>query len=303
VRIPIPLVLLLSLAVIGAVWWFGTRNSDFLTPPPASKLVANRTKIESSLPPADPPDDTVAVPAVVAETTPPPPVEEPKPTIVLGDLNSPPTLQEYSDLAPKGAAHLMDLAGLLETEGAFQRALLAWERVLDMGQADASQASTAIAAIKRLRPTLPDWNTERAGAIAITLHAGTGKKFAKTLTPVLEKTARELESASSGILKVTATITTGRDRRSTTGRAPMVIWFTGPKKNSASTAVLTFSVGSPQSLGDDLLKTVALLVRSYLGETSYVTAATGDNPLATLNSHITRRNWQELGTRLNCPSK
>ena len=241
--------------MIGGVWWYGTRKADFLTPPPASKLAENRARVESSLPQVDHPDNAVAVPAGAVEPAPPPP-EELKPAIVLGDLSSPPTLQEYAEFAPKGAAHLLDLAALLEAEGEFQRALLAWERVLDTGKADATQAGTAIAASQRLRPTLPAWNTDRAKAIAITLHAGTSSKNAKTLTPVLEETAREMERASAGILKVTAIVTSGRGRLTATTPVPVALWLAGPTKGSVSTAVRSFTVGSPKSLRDDLLKTV-----------------------------------------------
>ena len=86
------------------------------------------------------------------------------------------------------------------TPGEFQRALLAWERVIDLTKPDETQAAAAISAIKRLRPTLPNWNTSPESAIAIELHAGTGKTMAKTLTPVLESVARDVEAAVRALL-------------------------------------------------------------------------------------------------------
>ena len=303
-RVPIPLVLFLALAVSGGVWWYGTRYADFLTPPSAAKLAEIRASLESSLPQADHPDDAVSVPAIVKNPPPAAPVEEPKPAMVLGDLATPPTLREYSDLAPKGAGHLINLAVLLEVEGEFHRALLAWERALDMGKPDEAQATAAIASIKRLRPTLPDWNTHPAKAIAITLHAGTGKKSATTLAPILEQTARDLERASAGILKVTATVTAGRSNSSASSAAPVALWLAGPTKHSLSTKVLSFTLTSPKSLHDDLLKSVFLIVRSDLGHATSHTPpalAKNDNLLEALNSRITRLDWHELGTRLNRP--
>jgi len=300
-------VLLLSFTVIGGVWWYGTRKTDFLTPPAEAKLAENRARVESSLPQADHPDNAVSVPAAAPDPATPPAPEEPKPTLVLGDFSTPPGLQEYAEFAPKGAAHLMDLAVLLEAEGESQRALLAWERVLDTGKADEGQTTAAIAAIKRLRPTLPAWNTDRSKVITITLHAGTGKKNAKALTPIVEETARELERASAGILKVTATVTVGRGSLSATAPAPVALWLAGPGKGAVSTPVRSFTVGSLKTLHDDLLKTVFLLVSGYLAhESSQAPPAAltaGDKPLDALTYQITRRKWQELGTSLNRPPK
>jgi hypothetical protein len=303
VRIPIPVVLLLALAVCAGGWWHGTRHSDFLTPPSEERLAAIRRNVEASLPQADHPDDAVSVPAVIKEPDPPAPVQEPKPAMEFGDLGSPATLREYSDAAPKGAAHLINLAVLLEAEGEFQRALLAWERVLDMGKPDDGQTGRAIAAIKRLRPTLPDWNAQPTSAIAITLHAGTGKKTASTLAPVLNEVAKNLENASAGILKVTASVTTGRSTSSTKKAAPVALWLAGPSKESNSTEVLSFTVDSPKTLREDLDKTVFQIIRGYLSHGPSHTLppeiAAGGNPVEALQSHITRLSWQELGTMLN----
>ena len=299
-RVPLPIALLLALAVVGGVWWYGTHDADFLTPPPAAKLAQIRSKVELSLPPADHPnDDAVSVPH---EIKPPPPVETPGPTIELGDLHRPPTLHEYADLAPKGTAHLIDLAMLLETAGETQRALLAWERVLDRGKPDESQANAAITAIKRLRPITPDWNTDPAKTLAIVLHAGTAKKTAKILKPILDEAARELERASAGILKVTANVTAGKDNPKTKGPATIALWLAGPAKNARSTEVLSFTLAPPGSLRDEVRNTVFSIVRSHQGPAGSQpppAAADGGNPADPLNSQVTRLCWLELGTMLN----
>ena len=306
-RVPNPWVLLLALAVIVSVWWYGIRKTDFLTPPAASELAEIRTQVEASLPETDHPADAVSAPAVVKEPTPPTPVEIPKPVVDPGDLTRTPTLHEYSDRAPKGAAYLMDLAVLLEAKGAPQRALLAWERVLDSAKPDPDQTGSALAAVIRLRPTLPDWNTGRAKTIAITLHAGTGKKHVKTLIPALEKTARELERASAGILKVSAIVNPSRGNPTISGPAPVALWFTGSTTNAPSSAVFTFTFQSPQSLHDDLRKATFLLIREHLGHdttrTPPAALTNGENPLDALRSHITRLGWGKLGALLQPPPK
>lgn len=305
-RVPIPVVILLVLAVVGGVWWETTRHMDFLTPPPAARLEEIRVKIESSLPRADQMDDAISVPAVVKETK-PPPMEEPKPTIDLGDLTTPPTLQNYGELSPQGSAYLIELATRLEEKGEFQRALLAWERVIDFTKPDESQAAAAVSSIKRLRPTLPDWNAKPEAAIPITLHAGTGKTLAKTLAPILEGVARDLERASSGTVKVKAAVTAGKTNTSTKGPVPVALWLAGPDKKSTSTEVLSFTVDSPDALRQDILKTVFLLVRSHLSRSTAFTPPAGlgdgENPRDALNFRVTRLCWSEFASALTLPPK
>jgi len=292
------MVILLVLAVVGGAWWCNTRHMDFLTPPLAAKLEEIRIRVESSLPREDKTDDAISVPALVKEAAPPPVLEEP--SIDLGDLTTPPTLQSYGELSPQGSAHLMELATELEKKGEFQRALLAWERVID-----ATQAATAISAIKRLRPTLPEWTTKPEEKIQITLHAGTGKKQAAALTAILTGVSRDLEAASSGIVKATTTVAAGKTSTTVKSPTPVALWLAGPDKKSTSTETLSFTVASPDALRQDILRTVFQLVRSHLTRaTKYTPPAAltdGEDPQAALNFRITRLCWNEFAATLNLP--
>ncbi len=302
-RIPIPLVLLLCLVVMAGVWWCGSRHADFVTPPSASKLAEVRLKVESSLPPADHPVDAVSPPLESVKPTPPPP-EPPKPAIELGDLSRSPMLQDFHDAATRGAPYLIELAGLLEAKGETQRALLAWERVIDLGNPNETQTQSAITAIKRLRPGVPDWKPKTA-PLNITLHAGTAKKNAKSLKPMLEETARDIEHASAGILKVTVVLAAGRDHRDVSPHPTVAIWFTGSNKTPRSTAVFSFAMQSPDTLRADLQNAVFQIVRGYLGrgpsQTPPSEMAEGEAPLDALTYRITRLFWADLGTLLNHP--
>lgn len=305
VRVPIPVVILLVLTVVGGTWWKTTRHLDFVTPPSEAKLAEIRQKVESSFPQADRVDDAISVPVVVEPPPPPPP--PPKPVIDLGDLSQPPALQNYGEISPKGPAPLIELARALEEKGEFQRALLAWERVIDLTKPDAAQSATAISSIKRLRPTLPDWNTKPETAIQIQLQASTSKKLVKDLTPVLEGVARELERASSGILKIKTTVTPGKSSTSSKAPTPVALWLTGPGKKPVSTDVMSFTVESPDKLRDEISKTVFLLVRAYLVKSTAYTppadVAVGENPMDALTFRITRLGWSEFATSLNLPPK
>lgn len=304
-RVPIPVVILLVISVIGGVWWKGTREKDFLTSPSPKKLDEIRSRVESSFPRTDGTEDAISQPAVPIEPVKPVVVEPPKPEIDLGDLNATPTLTQYGERSPQGAAHLMELAKVLEEKGQFQRSLLAWERVLDLTKPDEGQQKAAVAAIKRLRPTLPDWNTDPAKKIQITLHAGTGKKMAKPLAPVLEQAARDVERLSAGIVKVTTEVTAGKSNAK--GPSPVALWLAGPTKKSVSTEVLSFTVESPEAMHGEVMKTIFQLLRSSLSQsTSYtVPTALGDqeNPQDALNFRVTRLGWNEFSAALNLPPK
>ena len=296
VRVPIPLVIFLCLAVIGGFWWSGSRDKDFLTPPPETTLALIRAKAEFAMPQTDAP---AAPPTRPPSRSTPPVAEQPSPII---PPVSPPSLDEYRDLASKGAAPMISTARLMEDNGNFELALLAWERVVDMSKADASQRDQALLAIQRLRATLPDWNSDPSRALEIVLHAGAGKTTAEALTPAIEETARELESASSGLLKVTAKIISGRDHAAD-GPAPIALWLTGSTENSPTTDVLSFTVDSKKDPHNDLHATVYRLIRGYLARTAThntpMKLSKNGSPETALNSHITRLAWREFGTRLN----
>ena len=308
-RVPIPVVILLVLAVVGGTWWSNTRHLDFVTSPSVSHLADIRVKIESSLPQIDRVDNAISPPVIAPPPPPPPPppVELPKPIIELGDLTTPPGLQDYGVRSSKGSTHLMELATLLEEKSEFERALLAWERVLDLTYPDASQTFTTLSAIKRLRPKLPDWNAKPETSITICLRAGTSKKLAKTLPPILERVARDLERASSGIVKIKTSVTVGKISSSTKGPAPIAIWLAGRDKKSVSTEVRSFTAKSPDTLRDDILNTVFQLIQSHLRRsTAYTPPAdltSGESIQDALTFRITRLCWSEFATALNLPPK
>lgn len=300
------MVILLIIAVVGGVWWDGTRDKDFLTPPSEENLRELRTRVESSFPQGTDIDDTVSEPVAPAPPEQAVVVVEPrKPQIELGDLSAIPRLEEYAELSPQGSAHLIALAGTLEEQGHLQRSLLAWERVIDLTKPDADQLLAAVSAIKRLRPTLPDWNSDSSKAITITLNAGTGKTLAKSLAPVLEQAARDLEKASAGILKVTAKVTAGKSNLSGKEPTPVALWLAGAAKGSPSTEVLSFTVTSPEVLRREVLNTIFQLVRSHINQnTSYTTPAAlaeQENPFEALSDRFSRLCWSEFATILNLP--
>ena len=49
-RVPIPVVILLSLGAVALPWWLGTRHMDFLKPPTEFQLTRLRSDVVSSFP-------------------------------------------------------------------------------------------------------------------------------------------------------------------------------------------------------------------------------------------------------------
>ena len=301
-RIPVPVVILLVLAVVGGVWWTSTRKMEFMTPPSENQLAIVRARAMEAIPQPERAGEPTKTPAL-KKVEPGTPVEPEKPPgIEMGDLESPPTLEAYSDRALDGHAKLAELAAALEKEGEFQRSLLAWERSLDLTKPDPTQAAGAIAAIRRLRPTLPDWNSDPNLEIPIVLHAGTGPAIADALRPALEQAARELSHHSAGILKVTSTLAVGK-RTTMKGPVPVALWLSGPSKDSASTDVLSFTVASNEVLAEEIYKTAFQLISGQLKRQNQLTppadVTPGESAADALQSHITRLSWREFGKSLN----
>ncbi len=289
-------------------WWLFTREMDFVTPPSEATLAAIRAESRASLPLSEDtiePSPSAPPPAAPAELIrPKTSVTTASPsTLDLGDLATPPVLDSYSDRAPDGPDVLFQLARALEASGAFQRALLCYERVLDLSTADPTQVEAAITEIARLRNTLANWNTDPIKAIPVTIHIGTSPRFADDLPPIVDEIQRELRNASAGILRFSSEIHVGPTSQNENAPTPLAIWLTSGEENSASTDVLSFTTDNPETLTNEILKTTFNLVRSTLAKsTSYNPAPeASEDLLKSLNSHITRLLWKEFGNAISSP--
>lgn len=298
--------MILALAVVAGVWWWGTRDIDFLAPPTEEELAAARGRVDL-LPQTEFPADAVSPPPKPPPPPPPPPppVVKPKPVIGLGDLTQAPKLDEYAAAAAMGSDALIELAGRLEKKQETQRALLAWERVLDSGHSDPGQVGAAILAVRRLRATVPPWNKNLKDTLAIRLRASSNRKNSQALKAAINKAAREIETASSGILKVTAEVTPGRQSTSGSGASTVALWLVGTTAKPISTETRLFTVPASGSLADEVSSTVFHLIRGYLGDHPTrkppPTVALGAAPAEGLQYHLTRLHWHDLGTALNRP--
>lgn len=303
-RIPPLIVLPLCILTIAFIWWTSTREMDFITPPSEARLKEIQKETIASLSVSPNADDTITVrvPTPSDDVTAIEPIESTEPVDLgdLGDLDTPPVLDTYSDRAPEGAGKLLALAAALEKNGSFQRSLLANERVLDLAQSNPEQVQVAVSNIQRIRPTLTRWNRDSDTGLPITIHIGTGEKFADVLPEILGQITSDLNNASSSLITFDSKLNIGKTIQDTNAPAPVAVWITG-RDGEISTDVLSFTADDPQALNNDILKTVFNLVRAHLQKSaSYNPApeALGD-PLTALNSHITRLLWQEFGMTMN----
>ncbi len=301
-RIPLLAAIPICLLTVVLIWWVGTRDMDFLTPPSEARLGQIRAEALASLPVSRMEDDAISI------KVPPPDGDpaDPDPTAQLdpadlGDIKSPPVLDTYSDRAPEGSEKLFALAAALEQAGAFQRALLAYERILDLAESDPEQIQSAVSAIRRLKPTLPDWNPDPETATQAVIHIGTGEKFAEILPELLAEITRDLNTASSGLVRFSHELHVGRTIQTIDAPTPVALWITGSGDDPISTDVLSFTTDDKETLRSDLLKTAFNLVRGHLSKAaSYNPAPEAlDDPQAALESHITRLLWNEFGKTLS----
>lgn len=305
-RIPFSIAIPACCLAVLLTWWIGTRRLDFLTPPTEARLEEIRVGTLAALSSSIKKDDAIAVRVAPPAASPPPRESHVEIfTNDIGDLSPPKKLDTYSDRAPEGSKMLLAFADALVKQGAFQRALLAYERVLDLSESTPDQIQLAISSIQRIKPTLIFWNMDRAAALPVIIHIGTGEKFSKILPELLEPIIADLNTAASGLANFTYEISIGRSVQNAPAPTPIGVWITGGGGNSPSTDVLAFATEDPTGLRDDLLKTVFNLVRSHLiKNTSYSPAPEIiDQPLPALQSHISRLLWQEFATLLNPPPK
>lgn len=279
-RIPIPIAITLSLVACAVTWWLGTKNKDFLTPP------AHIAASPAVLPPAEP--------SQTPQEAPPTPGEE-----------APVALDTFADQAAMGSAHLIQLARSLQNAQWHHLAWLAWERVLDATTATPEEISLAIDSIGTLR-TNPDASARviyPQEPFPIVIRAGTARKHAAAIQPILERAARDVESAAKGILKVSAHITGGNDPTGPSGNTPVAIWITGPDAGSRSSEVLSFTLRPGADLNQRVDSTVSQLLRSVIARSIVKPppAPSSSGFPQEMTDCFTRRSWFTVGNLLNLP--
>lgn len=288
------------------MWWHGTRHLDFMTPPADSEIEQVRARTRESVPGRARLFSTSRNKEEVREPVVPEPIRKP-PAIDPGDPTMPAPLTAYSEHAGKDAADFIELAIWLEDQGYGSRALLAWERVIDLCQPEEEQLATALAGVARLRPESPLWNIDPLAATPLVLQVvvpadATTDEFRATVASVAE----ELEDISAGQLSFEPKIEAPPKGDRTRG---LSIRITGSSDRQLSTGTFQLEAipETPEGLAYHLFSGVFKLVAAQVAATSDFTPppppSERADPREALLQRITRRIWSEFGASLVPPAK
>lgn len=297
-RIPLPLAILLCIAVVGTIWWRGTKDYNFLKPPSPTEIEFARQRAAGEL---AQPSDLFAVEPVeeeeVAEIKPPePPPEPPAPTPVIaaGDISGDPQLDAWTSETDKPAASFINLASKLETDTQLAWALLAWERVIDHANPSDQELEIALNGIRRIRATLPPWNeNQEAGSDIMLIIDAPGDRL-KLSMRAAGNAAKAIDKASSGLLNVSQIVREGR----ATAASPKLKVILTIKGAEDPPSVETPSPKDSEEIEKEILTSVFKLVGSNLALRDDLQTISspqpGELPADSLESRITRLSWQKF---------
>lgn len=298
-RIPIPIVVGISLLAVASFWWLRTRDMDFLTPTGVIKPLPQFMTDPAGNPVSSEPVPGAELPK---SETPTPSPSPKKPDFDLGDLESAPGLAEYSEHAPKGAGYLLSLATELELQGHWDRSLLAWERVLDSCHPSPRERRTAEDAIARIRPTLTHWNIDPAGDIPLLLQLGNPRRTSDNLKQAAQQAADFLRQDSDHALLIEARITSSRSGNKGVS-TPIAIHFSGSRKDQPRLRSMTPGNDEVEHHRLLILSNSYQLVRQELTDVDGIVPPQSSNhpgnPKLDFQRQVTRLHWLRFAESLN----
>lgn len=313
VRIPWYACLPLVVLTIGVMWWQGTREKEFLSAPdePTLARIREETKDELKATVSIAPEEPARAIRVKPKKLVLPDAEKEAQALLkpedFGDPTVSPALDCYRNLAARGATVMSELATQLEVRGETQRALLAWERVIDATDADSSQQEAARKAILRLRNETPLWNVDPTTGTTAVLHVSCDKERGKALESTLQQIMVLLNRANSGLIDLQLKLQTSPKAASGAPPQPVALWFSGTTHDAVVSKTVSIPLTSTSEADQErlLLTAVYKLLRESLNgrlELRPLTDPQGHDPAVLLESAITRRAW-ETWAQLFAPKK
>lgn len=287
-KFAIPLLILVPLVL----WFVGTSKYDF--------MVA-RAIPESELRPAfaSPVNGDLVSSLRPVDERPPAPEPAPIPDLDPGDFLVSPSLSEYRAYAEDGTPALLKLAQKLQNDGHIQRAVLAYERVIDSTPPISLEREAAEEALTSLKVSLPRWNVDPAAAIPLTMSLVSARSE-ESLQASLAALSELMATSSGGLCQPSFVLQPAPEPQVELPSLPVAVWLTveGEDPEVPSLPVVTIAPSSDEELDGALnLALYRLLVRR-VKESRILTPlspiAEGEDPETALVSKITRLTWQRL---------
>jgi hypothetical protein len=215
----------------------------------------------------------------------------------FGDPTVSPALDCYRHLAARGAMVMSDLATQLEVRGETQRALLAWERVIDATDADSAQQDGARKAIQRLRNETPLWNVDPTTSTTALLHVSCDRERGKALESTLKEILALMNRSSSGLIDLKLKLRTSPKAASGAPPQPVALWFSDTTKDDviSKTVSIPLTQASAEEQKRQLLTAIYKLLRESLKGRQDIRPLVdpqGHDPAVLLESAVTRRTWE-----------
>lgn len=296
-RVPFYIYIPLCILTAVTVWLFGTYEKDFMTPPTEEELNTATEKWRSKQPQTTQElPETNKQPQLPTIKSPPVVISPPPPLLPTGDLNTAPSLAEYGTLSSEGSSAIINLARRLEDKKAPQRALLAWERVIDTTTPNKADRTKALSAIKRLKTILPPWNADPRADIRLNLHIGIGTNDPSPIKDIIQEIAQSIDLHSDHILQVTTTISTSDQPTKIESETSLALWFTLTDQVEKETEPLSLRVDltKPELAKSQLEANIYNIIKSQLMQkTSFAPLPQIKQGQPALHN-ITRLMWREF---------
>jgi len=290
-RLPLSIALSLCFAVVIGIW--SVRSSRFgnITPPSEEEISKKLTQFLPNtgpiqiVTPKHEPKKTASPSIELTEKKESPPE---KATLKINTANAAiaPGLSEYAGNAlKKDSEYLLLLGESLTKENFGERALLAYERVLDSSTSTAVQQDTAIEQIQHLRQFLPPWVCDSSETAELQLNILIPKNFLDLTEEPIKDIALKLTAAASGTVKITSKTIVNKEAENNDPNL-ISVFFSDPKdlnkKSEPHIAELQENF-SPK----EIYANIYLMIRNHLGRTTAF-------PRLLLSYAITRLVWREL---------
>lgn len=298
-RVPLPVVILAVPVVIGATWWSGTRQYDFLKPPTATEIETARSRASLEL---ARPSDLFAIDRLpeneptTAQPSPPEPPPAPKPKPPRIDVSDPAAaapLDAWITRSDLPAGSFIELASRLEAEGHLSWARTTWERVIDLAEASSDDREVAVRAIARIRASMPPPAETPAEAPEIHLQISAPADRVGLTRRAAEEAAAALTQATDRRVKFAPKVIS--DSGESASLATRLVRASEAAEELPSVAVDAPS--DPDALRRAILQSAFKLVASELAVHDELQPISppleGEPPAESLATRITRRAWDD----------